>query len=197
MQTANPTRPSPAAEAEGRAARICVGVITGAQGVRGAVRIKSFTAVAADVAAYGPLEDESRTRRFELRLVGQAKGVLVGVIAGIADRDAAEALKGRRLYVARSTLPEPEAEEYYHADLIGLAAELEDGTVLGEVRAVWDFGAGDSLEVARPGAATVMVPFTRAVVPVVDLAGRRLVVAPPPGLIEAPEPLGSGGEVAQ
>jgi 16S rRNA processing protein RimM len=168
----------------GNEARVCVGAIAGAQGVRGAVRIKSFTAAPEDVAAYGPVEDESGERRFALRLVGHAKGVVIGKIAGIDDRDAAEAMKGMRLYVARSALPTAGEEEYYHADLLGLTVELPDGTVLGQVRAVHDYGAGDSIEVMREVGGTVLVPFTRAAVPVVDLAGGRLVVDPPAGLLE-------------
>jgi 16S rRNA processing protein RimM len=178
----------------GAAPRICVGIVTGAQGVRGAVRIKSFTAVPEDVAAYGPVADEAGERSFALRAVGTAKGVVVATIAGIADRDAAERLKGVRLYVARDRLPAPGEEEYYHADLIGLAAVLRDGTVLGEVRAVHEYGAGDSLEVARDNGGTMLVPFTRATVPEIDLAQGRLVIDPPDGLLdETPLPSGEGG----
>jgi 16S rRNA processing protein RimM len=166
------------------APRICVGIITGAQGVRGAVRIKSFTAAPEDVAAYGAVADEAEKRSFALHIVGKAKGVVVAKIAGIEDRDAAEALKGVRLYVARSALPEPEAEEYYHADLIGLRAEQVDGALFGRVRAVHEYGAGDSLEVERPEGGTVLVPFTRAAVPVVDIAGGRVVIDPPEGLLD-------------
>lgn len=165
-------------------ARVCVGVITGAQGVRGAVRVKSFTADPEDLAAYGPVEDEAGERRFELRVVGRAKGVVVAKLAGIEDRDAAEALRGMRLYVGRAALPPAGEEEYYHADLLGLRAELADGSVLGRVRAVHDFGAGDSLELERPEGGLLMVPFTRAAVPVVDLAGGRVVIDPPAGLLD-------------
>jgi 16S rRNA processing protein RimM len=105
-------------------------------------------------------------------------------IAGVADRDAAERLKGVRLYVSRDVLPAPGEEEYYHADLLGLRVDLGDGSELGRIRAVHDFGAGDTLEVMRPEGGVVMVPFTRAVVPVVDLAAGRLVVDPPPGLLD-------------
>src|SRR2546426_995694 len=99
--------------------RICVGVITGAHGVRGAVRVKSFTAEPADVARYTPLEDESGDRKFALRVVGSAKGVVIGWLSGVADRDQAEASRGLRLYLPRAALPPPGEEEYYHADLIG------------------------------------------------------------------------------
>lgn len=170
----------------GREPRICVGVITGAQGVHGAVRIKSFTAAPEDVASYGPVEDETGRRALTLRLVGRAKGVVIGKIPGVEDRDAAEAMKGMRLYIARSALPETGEDEYYHTDLVGLAVVLRDGTVLGEVRAVHDYGAGDSLEVAREGGGSVMVPFTRAAVPVVDIRGGRLVIDPPEGLLGNP-----------
>ena len=167
--------------------RVCVGVVTGAHGVRGAVRVKSFTAEPGDVASYGPLEDESGERRFALRLVGTAKGVLIAAIAGIDDRDRAEALRGLRLYLPRAAQPPTEEEEYYHADLIGLEATLPDGAALGTVRAVHDFGAGDTLEIERPAGQPVVVPFTRAVVPVIDLDAGRLVVDPPPGLLDKAE----------
>ena len=164
--------------------RICLGIVTGAHGVRGAVRIKSFTAVPEDVARYGALTDETGDRRLELHLVGTAKGVVIARVSGVEDRDQAEALRGLRLYLARSALPQTPAEEYYHADLIGLEAVLGDGTPVGRVRAIHDFGAGDTLELARSGAPPLMVPFTRAVVPTVELAAGRLVLDPPPGLLD-------------
>lgn len=167
--------------------RVCLGVIVGAHGVKGAVRIKSFTAEPRDVARYGALEDEAGERQFRLRIAGQATGVVIARIAGVADRNRAEELRGLRLYLPREALPPPGKEEYYHADLIGLAALLADGTPLGHVRAVYDFGAGDTLDIARPFGQPVMVPFTREVVPVVDIAGGRLVIDPPPGLLTPAE----------
>ena len=172
---------------EGQSPRVCLGVVTAPHGVRGAVRIKSFTEEPEDVARYGPLADETGVRRFELRLIGAAKGVVVARLSGIVDRNQAEALRGLRLYLPRSALPQTEDEEYYHADLIGLEAVLGDGTPVGQVRAIHDFGAGDTLELARPGAPPVMVPFTRAVVPSVELAAGRLVLDPPPGLLDERE----------
>jgi 16S rRNA processing protein RimM len=166
------------------AKQVCVGVVTGPHGVGGAVRIKSFTARPEDIAAYGPLADESGTQRLDLRLVGAAKGVLIGRLFGVEDRNRAEALRGLRLYLPRAALPPPEEEEYYHADLIGLDAVRADGTPIGRVRAVHDFGAGDTLEIARNGAPPAMVPFTRAVVPAVEIEAGRLVVEPPPGLLD-------------
>lgn len=169
------------------AGRICLGVITGPHGVRGLVRVKSFTAEPEAIAAYGPLEDERGERRFALELVGAGKGVLLARVAGIADRAGAERLKGVRLYLSRAALPEPEAGEFYQADLVGLAAMLDDGTALGQVKAVHDFGGGPSLEVERAGGGVVMVPFSESAVPVVDIAGGRVVVAPPVGLLEPAE----------
>ena len=168
--------------------RVCLGVVAGAHGVAGAVRIRSFTAEPKDVAAYGPMSDESGERVFRIKVTGMSKLQVLAEIEGVADRPAAAALKGVRLYVARERLPAPQLEEYYHDDLIGLKVDLADGVRLGTVSAVHDFGAGDMLEVQRHGpAASVLVPFTRAVVPVVDLAAGRLVIDPPPGLLEPVE----------
>jgi len=167
--------------------QVCLGVVTGPHGVQGAVRVKSFTEAPKDVARYGPLTDERGLRRFELRLIGAGKGVVIARLSGVEDRNQAEALRGLRLYLPRSALPQTGAEEYYHADLIGLEAVLGDGSLVGRVRAVHDFGAGDTLELARPGAPPVMVPFTRAVVPSVELAAGRLVLDPPPGLLDENE----------
>src|SRR5438132_1125195 len=167
--------------------RVCLGVVTGPHGVQGAVRIKSFTQAPEDIARYGPLTDEAGDRCFELSLVGAVKGVVLARLSGIEDRDQAEALRGLRLHLPRAALPQTEAEEYYHADLIGLEAVLGDGTRVGRVRAIHDFGAGDTLELARPGASPVMVPFTRAVVPSIELAAGRLVLDPPPGLLDESE----------
>ena len=164
--------------------RVCVGAFAGAQGVRGGVRIKPFTAEPDSVAAYGPVTDESGNRRFELRITGHSRGMPVVKVKGIEDRDAAEALKGTRLYVERSVLPETEENEYYHADLIGLQAQDTDGQQLGAVVAVHEYGAGDILEIERDGGRTDMVPFTLACVPTVDIAGGRIVVDPPAGSLE-------------
>jgi 16S rRNA processing protein RimM len=173
---------------EERSRRVCVGVITGAQGVRGAVRIKSFTEIPEDVAGYGPVENEAGDRRFELRVLGAAKGVLIAEVPGVENRDQAERLRGLRLYLSRAALPETATDEFYHADLIGLEAVLGDGTPVGRVRAVHDFGAGDTLELERPGSVSVLVPFTRAVVPIVKPDEGRLVLDPPPGLLDDGKP---------
>jgi 16S rRNA processing protein RimM len=164
---------------------VCVGVIAAAHGIKGEVKVKSFTQDAESIAAYGPLWDEGGTREFALTLKGAHKGALIAAISGVTDRNEAEALKGTKLYVPRSALPEPEEGEFYYADLVGLRAELADGTLLGTVVAVHNFGAGDVIEVK--GAQTLDIPFTAAVVPVVDIEGGRIVIEPPEGLLEAPE----------
>ena len=175
--------------------RVLVGAIAGAHGVRGAVRIRSFTDDPAAVAAYGPVFDEAGARRLVLKIVGPTKGGVLAEIEGVRDRNAAEALQGVRLYVPREALPAPGEDEFYQADLVGLAVETADGTALGRVRAVQNFGAGDLLEVERPDGSTVSLPFTRAAVPVVDIAGGRIVADPPEGLLDAgPEPRAGAAE---
>jgi len=168
--------------------RLCVGVVAGAHGIRGGVRIKSFTAVPADVGAYGPVSDEAAARAFAIKVTGEQKGVVLAKLDGITTRDAAEAMKGMRLYVERERLPAAGPEEFYHADLIGLDCTLAGGAAFGRIAAVWDFGGGDSLEIERPDGTTIMMPFTHASVPVVDLAARRVVLDPPAGLFERPDP---------
>ena len=166
--------------------RICVGAIAGAHGVRGLVRLKSFTERPEDITAYGPLTDASGERCFEVSLTGRARDALIARIAGVADREQAAALRGTRLYVARTALPKPGAEEFYHADLIGLRAEATDGAALGRVSAVHTFGGGDVLEIVPEAGETILVPFTRQAVPAVDLAAGRLVVDLPPETEAAP-----------
>ncbi len=172
--------------------RVCLGIIVGAHGVKGAVRVKSFTERAADVAAYGAVEDEAGERRFRLQPLGEAKGVVTVAIDGVGDRNAAEALKGTKLYVARSALPPPAEEEFYYSDLVGLTAVLADGAELGKVKGVFDFGGGVLFEVAGPQGLR-MYPFTLAVVPVVDVAGGRLVVEPPLEMEAEAPPAGDDG----
>lgn len=167
--------------------RVCLGVIAGVHGVKGLVRVRSFTAEPQAIAAYGPLLDEQGERRFALELVGASKGVLLAKIAGVQDRNAAERLKGVRLYVRRADLPEPGAEEFYQADLVGLEAVLGDGTRFGVVCAVHDFGAGASLEIEDVAGKGVIIPFTAAAVPKVDIAAGRVFVAPPEGLMDTPK----------
>jgi 16S rRNA processing protein RimM len=171
------------------AARIRVARIGAAHGVRGEVRLWSFTQDPAAVAGYGPLETEDGARRFEIESLRAAKDHLVARLAGIDGRDAAEALRNTDLYVPRERLPPiDEPDTYYYADLIGLTALTADGDELGTVTAVHNFGAGDIIEIAPvAGGAPLMVSFTEATVPEVDVEGGRIVVVLP-GEIEAPEP---------
>ena len=173
--------------------RVCLGAITGAHGVNGTVRITSFTTVPEDVAVYGPVGDEAGKREFGLEVIGMSSGAVLARIEGVDDRDAAEALKGTRLYVARDALPPAGEEEYYHGDLLGLPVERADGAAVGTVIAVHTVGAADALEIDRgPGRDTAVVPFTRAAVPMVDIAGRRIVIDPPPGLLDDEDDGGDG-----
>lgn len=168
----------------GKQERLCVGVVGAPRGVRGEVRIKSFTADPLDIAAYGPVETEDG-RTLTITSVQPVKGMVAARFEGIADRYQAEALKNVRLYIDRALLPEPDDEEWYHADLIGLAVEDTDGTRIGTVTTVQDFGGGDLLEVALEGQrSTVFVPFTRDVVPVVNVKDGLVVIEPPPGLMD-------------
>jgi 16S rRNA processing protein RimM len=171
------------------AERICVAQIGAAHGLRGEVKLKSFTGDPMALGDYGPLTSEDGSASFEIETLRPGKGHLVARFRGIEDRGAAERLANVRLFVPRERLPPLAADEFYHADLIGLSAVKADGTEIGTVVAVHDFGAGDILELAPRGSgATIMVPFTAAFVPSVDLARRRIVVAPPD---EAPENRGT------
>jgi 16S rRNA processing protein RimM len=160
-------------------ARVLIAQIGAAHGVRGEVRLKPFTQDPLGVAAYGPLESEDGKRRFEIESVRPAKDMLVARLKGVADRNAAEALKNVRLYVARERLPDAGDDEFYHTDLVGLAAVSPRGEAIGTVKAVHNFGAGDLLEIAPADGATIMLPFNETTVPVVDLAAGKIVVEPP------------------
>ena len=162
------------------AERICVAQIGGAHGLRGEVKLKSFTADPMAVSDYGPLTTEDGAATFEIEAVRPAKGHLVARFRGIGDRDTAERLANVRLFVPRERLPPLAADEFYHADLIGMSAVTADGTEIGTVVALHDFGAGDIVELLPPGGGTtIMLPFTAAFVPSVDIANGRIVVAPP------------------
>lgn len=158
--------------------RVCVGAIAGAFGVRGEVRLKSFCTVPEDIAAYGPLTTEDGGRSFAVRLTRPVTGGLGARLSGVETREQAEALRGTTLWAPRAALPSLPDDEFYHADLIGLPVFDPGGAPLGTVRAIFDHGAGDIVEVAGPGG-TLLLPFTRVVVPTVDLAAGRIVADPP------------------
>lgn len=160
--------------------RVCVGAIAGGFGVKGEVRLKSFCAEPTDIAAYGPLFSEDGARSFTVRLTRPVTGGLGARLSGIATKEEADALKGATLWADRDRLPHLPDDEFYHADLIGLPVHDTGGALIGTVRAVLDFGAGDILEVHVPGRkTTLMLPFTRAVVPTVDLTAGRIIADPP------------------
>jgi 16S rRNA processing protein RimM len=166
---------------------ICIARIGAAHGVRGAVKLWTFTEDPFAVKDYGPLSTKDGTRRFEVTSAREAKGHLVATLKGITTRDEAERLNGLELYVAREKLPATDEGEYYYADLIGLAAVTEAGEPIGRVIAIHNFGAGDIIEIAPLQGATMLLPFTNAVVPTVDLAGGRVVIELP-GEIEGDDP---------
>ena len=159
--------------------QICVARIGAAHGVRGAVKLWPFTEDPLAVMDYGPLATKDGARQFEVTHARPAKDHLVATIKGVATREDAERLNGIELYVAREKLPATDEGEYYHADLIGLAAVTAADEPLGKVIAIHNFGAGDIIEIAPPKGATMLLPFTNAVVPTVDIAGGRVVIELP------------------
>jgi len=163
---------------------VLLGEIGAAQGLKGEVRIRSYTQDPAAIAGYGTLEDE-HGRAIEIESLRVTPKALIAGIKGVTTREAAEKLTHTKLYVESARLPEREEEEWYHADLIGLAAVGSQGEAIGTVVAVHNFGAGDLIEVKPAmGGATVLVPFTRDTVPEVDVEGGRLTLVPPEGLFE-------------
>jgi 16S rRNA processing protein RimM len=168
-------------------APVCVARIGAAHGVRGAVKLWTFTEDPLAVQGYGPLMTKDGARQFEIATMRAAKDHLVATFKGVATRNDAEKLNGIELYVPREKLPDTDDDEYYHADLIGLAAVNAAKEPLGRVVAVHNFGAGDIIEIAPPKGATILLPFTNAVVPTVDIAGGRVVIELPQE-IEGEEP---------
>jgi len=179
---------------------ILVANIAGAHGVRGAVRLRTFTGDPGSVGAYGPLFAADGERVFRLTVEREIKDGVVARIDDVDDRDVAQALRGTGLYLPRAALPEVEDEdEFYQADLIGLSARRADGSILGKIVAVHDFGGGEMLELAleegasannksskgksSKGSGTIFVPFTREVVPEIDIAGGTLLIEPPDGVL--------------
>ena len=157
-------------------AQVCIARIGAAHGVRGAVKLWTFTEDPFAVKRYGPLSTKDGTRHFEVTHAREAKSHLVAQLRGVTTREEAERLNGLELYISREKLPATEEDEYYHADLIGLAAVTTADEPLGRVVAIHNFGAGDILEIAPPDGATMLLPFSNAVVPTVDVAGGRVVI---------------------
>jgi 16S rRNA processing protein RimM len=169
--------------------RVLLGVVAAPHGVRGLVRIRSFTEDPMAIASYGALSDETGSKRYRVEALSTVKGAVLARIEGVADRTAAEAVRGLRLYVERSVLPVTAEREWYEADLIGLPAVGRDGRDWGKVIAFHDFGAGRTMEVSGGVASrsSVMLPFTDEVVPEIDVEGGKIVVDPPAGLLTGGE----------
>ncbi|MEH6476651.1 MAG: ribosome maturation factor RimM [Sneathiella sp.] len=172
--------------------RLLLGVIAGPKGIKGEMKVKSFTEVPEDLVSYGLLEDKTGTKQFKITLVGTSKNLPVIRIKGVDDRNQAEALKGQELYILRDKLPGIEqADEFYHTDLIGLDVIEEDGSKFGEILRLYDFGAGDIMEITpvKKGAkSTILVPFTKEMVPTVDLAARQVTINLSDDFFDVPEP---------
>jgi 16S rRNA processing protein RimM len=160
---------------------VAVGIFGAPHGVRGELRAKSYTDDPKALGAYGDLTDKSGARRFKiLGLRALRDDMVVARLDGFADRAAAAKLTGVEIFARRENMPAPAADEFYHADLIGLRAMTREGEDLGRIVALRKFGAGDILEIApKAGGETVLLPFTKAVAPEIDIAGGRIVIAPP------------------
>ena len=159
--------------------QVCVARIGTAHGVRGQVKLWTFTEDPLAVTRYGPLATKDGARQFEVTEAREAKGFLVASLKDVTTRNEAERLNGVELYVARERLPATDQDEYYHADLIGLAAVTTADEALGRVVAIHNFGAGDIIEIAPPSGSTMLLSFSNAVVPTVDIAGGRVVIELP------------------
>ncbi|AXT35431.1 16S rRNA processing protein RimM [Phaeobacter sp. LSS9] len=163
--------------------QICVGAISGSYGVRGEVRLKSFCAMPEDIEDYSPLSTEDGSQTYTITLVRAIKNGFTARIGGIETKEQADALKGVRLFAPRERLPNLPDDEYYHTDLMGLDVYDTGGTLLGSVKSVQNHGASDLLEIAIPAESkTVLLPFTLAAVPTVDLASGRIIADPPDGV---------------
>jgi 16S rRNA processing protein RimM len=160
------------------AREVLLGVVIGAQGLKGEVKVKTFTQSPDKFGAYGPLHTKDG-KSFRATFVREAKDGAVVALEGVNDRNAAEALKGAELFVPRAALPKEDVDEFYHADLIGLRAEDTEGRAMGTVRALHNFGAGDVIELVRDDGDEVFLPFTREVAREIDVDGGRIVIAAP------------------
>ena len=163
---------------------ICVGAFSGSYGVNGEVRLKSFCADPEAIADYSPLTTEDGKHSYAITITRSIKGALAAKVEGITNKEQADDLKGIRLFASRDQLPALPDDEFYYADLIGLTVLDTGGTVLGKVHAVQNHGASDLLEVMpQAGGNTILLPFTREVVPTVDLSAGRIIVDPPEGAL--------------
>src|SRR5690554_3797593 len=159
--------------------------IVGVHGIKGWLKIKIFSADPQSLADFAPFYDATQTRKFDLAAVHPHGNTFLAVIEGVNDRNAAEALRGTKLYLPRTRLPDIEEDDtFYHVDLIGMAAQWPDGRPMGTVTNVANFGAGDLLEIRPLRGASFFVPFTKDIVPNVDMKTKTITVNPPPGLLD-------------
>ena len=165
--------------------RVCLGVVISAHGIKGEVNIQSYSDAPETLSDYGAFTDEAGNNLEVSGLRQGPKGPVMR-LSGVVDRNAAQALKGTKLYVGRDQLPDLDQDEYYHSDLVGLRVEVH-GEAIGAVTAVHNFGAGDIIEIDRPGQSSVMLPFTREIVPHVDIPGGVIAAEPPPGYFDDTE----------
>lgn len=168
---------------DGKTQKIVLGAVMGSYGVRGDARIKSFCAEPSAIANYGPLSDDAG-RSYTVTILRPVKGGYAVRLSGVSNKEAADALRGQKLSALRAALPDLPDDEFYYTDLIGCEALDTGGASLGRIHAVHDHGAGDLLEVRPKGGDSVLVPFTRAIAPTVDLSARRVVIDPPIGLFD-------------
>ena len=156
--------------------KVCLGAIVGVHGIKGEVKVKSFTAVDRDIDKYGELEDETGSRKFSVKVVGHSKDLLRVKVKGCDDRNTAETLIGTGLYVSRTLLPDLHDEEFYHTDLIGLEVRDNSANVIGTVNALYNFGAGDIIEIQVKNGGLEMLPFTKQYVPTINIKDGYIIV---------------------
>lgn len=152
----------------GSSSYICVGVIVAPHGIKGEVKIHSYTEQAEDLTAYGPIYNQSGTKTFRVKIKHVKGDAVIASLEGYPDRNSIETLRGMKLYIPREALPEPEEEEFYHEDLLNMKVVLPDATSFGTVKAIYNFGAGDVMEIALASGKTELLPFTKAVFPVIN-----------------------------
>lgn len=159
--------------------RICLGKVVGVHGIRGIVKVKSFTDFEEDICEYGIVEDKFGTRKFELEIIGFSKGTIRVKIKGIDDRNQAEELRGTEFYISRDILNDLEEDEFYHADLIDLDVKLASSDeIVGKVVALYDFGAGDIIEIqVKATGKKEMLPFNKEYVPEINIKDKFIIVS--------------------
>jgi 16S rRNA processing protein RimM len=167
---------------------VCIGVIVAANGIKGYVKIKCFTASPEDIENFSNIFDPYSKRSFDIKIIGVRGDCIIGKIAGIESRNEAEKLQNTKLYIKRSELPTPSAEEFYHNDLIGCKVQFEDGLIVGEIKAVHNFGAGDIIEVYdQLGNKDIYYPFNKEFILEVNLNAKCVTISRINEILAVPE----------